>query len=253
MKLSKISGGYPDGFRLDNISFTIEKGKTYALLGLNGSGKTTLFKMIIGIIKANLGSIYVNHIDILKLKEKERAKLISYVPQYSDIIFDISVLDIVLMGITPYLKMFETPNRRHIKEAYRSLEAFGIEELANKNYQLLSGGQKQMVMIARALLQNGKYMVLDEPESSLDFINKNKFMKKIRDISREYNKGCIISMHHPEYALNYCDYIIMLKDGKISEIDMAREDVSSIEKKLSDIYGDIKVMNIKQRFFVYYD
>lgn len=253
MKLSKVSGGYFDGFKLDDISFTIQKGKTYALLGLNGSGKTTLFKIIIGIIKASSGSIEIDHTDILKLSERERAKLISYVPQYSNIVFDISVLNVVLMGITPYLKMFETPSGRHIKEAYCSLETFGIGSLANTNYQELSGGQKQMVMIARALLQNGEYIILDEPESSLDLINKNEFMKKIKDISRTYNKGCMISMHHPDYALNYCDHIIMLKEGKISEIDIAKEDVGAIEKELSVIYGDIKVMKYKEKFFVYYD
>ena len=253
MKINNISGGYPGAFTLNNISFTIEEGKMYALLGLNGCGKTTLIKMILGILKAKSGSIFVEDRDILTTKEKDRARLISYVPQYSNIPFDTSVIDVVLMGITPYLKIFETPSNAHIKQAYTCLEEFGIAHLADLNYQSLSGGQKQMVIIARALLQNGRYMILDEPESSLDLINKNEFMKKIKQINKTYNKGCIISMHSPEYALNYCDHILLLRDGKITEIDIAKEDIQSIERQLAVIYGDIKIINYQEKFFIYYE
>ena len=178
MRVSKISGGYPGGFYLKKISFVIEKGKMYALLGLNGSGKTTILKMICGLLKTESGNVFVENIDILSLTEKERAKIISYVPQESNIVYDMSVLDVILMGISPYLKIFQSPNRKHVEQAYSLLKKLGIEDLGETNYQILSGGLKRIVIIARALLQNGEYMILDEPDSNLDLINKHKLMKK---------------------------------------------------------------------------
>lgn len=252
MRVDKISGGYINGFSLNDISFTIDEGKMYGLLGLNGSGKTTIIKMICGLLEVESGNIFVEDKDILALNEKERAKFISYVPQYSDIKYDTSVIDVVLMGITPYLKMFQTPSSKHIRRAYICLEELGIDDLTNTNYQILSGGQKQLVIIARALLQNGRYMLLDEPDSSLDLINKNHLMKKIREITDIYNKGSLISMHNPEYALNYCDNIILVKDGKISEINLRKESTNLVKRKLSEVYGDVDIIKYKDRFILYY-
>lgn len=112
------------------------------------------------------------------MNEKERGKILSYVPQRSDIVYETSVMDVVLMGVTPYLGLFQTPGMEHKVEALNCLEKLGIKELSDENYQNLSEGQKQLVLIARALLQDGTYMLLDEPDSSLDLVNKHKLMKK---------------------------------------------------------------------------
>lgn len=253
MIVDNISGGYSGGFFLENISFNISPGKMYALLGLNGSGKTTIIKMITGLLKAKSGSILVGNKDILTLNERERAKIISYVPQYTHIVYDISVIDVVLMGITPYLKIFETPNKYHREQAYKILDNLGIGNVAHKNFQTLSGGLKQMVIIARAMLQNGKYLILDEPDSSLDLSNKKSLMEKLRHITDKYQKGSLLSMHNPEYALNYCDNIILIKDGKLTEINLEKEEISSIEKKLSDIYGALNIIEYKNKFIIYYE
>lgn len=253
MKVNKISGGYNGHFFLKDITFSIDEGKTYALLGLNGSGKTTIIKMICGLLKVNSGNVFVGDKDILTLSEKERAKFISYVPQHSNIAYDTSVLDVVLMGVSPYLKTFQTPNKKHIVQAYNCLKNFGIHELWDVNYQTLSGGIKQIVIIARGMMQNGKYMILDEPDSSLDLINKNKLMKNIKSIANTYNKGCLISMHNPEYALNYCDNIILVKDGEVSVINLKREEVGLIEKRLSAVYGSIEVVKYKGKNILYYE
>lgn len=253
MIIENISAGYNNKAVINNISFTIDRGKVYALLGLNGSGKTTIIKMICGLLKPKTGNIFSDNINILELKERDRAKLISYVPQNSNIIYNTSVLDVVLMGITPYLNLFEVPNKNHIRQAYECLKKLGIEELANLNYLYLSGGQKQIVIIARALLQNGSYMVLDEPDSSLDLKNKNMLMKKICEIINYYGTGCLISMHNPEYALNFCDKIFLLKNKGLTEIDVRVEKIESIEKKLSEIYGNIKLLKHKNKYVVFYD
>lgn len=253
MKVNKITGGYPGGFFLNDISFTIEEGKMYALLGLNGSGKTTILKMICGLLKTDSGSVIVNDRDMLGLKEKERAKYISYVPQQSEIVYDTSVIDVVLMGITPYLGMFETPKEEHIRKAYDCLNKFGIAHLSDVNFQTLSGGMKQIVIISRAMLQNGKYMILDEPDSSLDLVNKRNLMKQLRRIADEFQKGILISMHNPEYALNYCDSIILVKDREVSEIDLRKEDIDTIKNKLSEIYGAIEIIKYREKFMIYYE
>lgn len=253
MIVKNISGGYAEGFFLENIRFRVDEGKMYGLLGLNGTGKTTIMKMICGLLKVKSGSVLVENKNILALRERERARIISYVPQHSNIIYDTSVLDVVLMGISPYLKPFQSPNKSHIEEAYRVLQILGIEDLANTNYQILSGGQKQMVIIARAILQNGRYMVLDEPDSSLDLINKRRLMKKLRYITDKFKKGTLISMHNPEYALNYCDNIILVKDGRVLEIDLKGEEVCSIEDKLSEVYGDIEIIKYRDKYILYYE
>jgi iron complex transport system ATP-binding protein len=252
MKINNITAGYM-GFSLYNINFSIEEGKTIALLGLNGTGKTTIIKTICGLLKAKEGNVLIDGKDILKMNEKERGKLISYVPQRSDIVFETSVTDVVLMGITPYLGTFQTPTMEHKEEAVKCLDKLSIKELADENYQNLSEGQKQLVLIARALLQNGTYMLLDEPDSSLDLVNKHKLMKKIREIITDNHKSALISMHNPEYALNYCDKIMLLKDGKISEIDLELEEMASIERKLIDIYGPIKILKYDNKFILYYN
>jgi len=253
MMVKNISGGYSGGFTLENISFNVEKGKMYALLGLNGSGKTTIIKMITGLLKVRSGSVLVGDKNILTLKERERARIISYVPQHSHIEYDMTAMDVVLMGASPYLKSFQSPGKIHKERAYRILELLGMEHIANENYRILSGGLKQMVIIARAMLQNGEYMILDEPDSSLDLVNRRSFMEKLRDITIRFQKGSLISMHNPEYALNYCDNIILVKDGKVMDIDLKKENISSIEEKLSAAYGKLKIIEYKNKYILYYE
>lgn len=253
MMEKNISGGYSGGFTLENISFSVDKGKMYALLGLNGSGKTTIIKMITGLLKTRSGSVLVGDRNILALNERERARIISYVLQHSYIAYDMTAMDVVLMGVSPYLKAFQSPGKNHIEEAYRVFELLGMEHIANENYQILSGGLKQMVIIARAMLQNGEYMILDEPDSSLDLVNRRNFMEKLRDITIRFNKGSLISMHNPVYALNYCDNIILLKDGAVIDIDLKSEDIKSVEEKLSIAYGRLKIIEYRNKYILYYE
>jgi iron complex transport system ATP-binding protein len=253
MIINRVSGGYPGEFVMTDISFTMEEGKIYALLGLNGAGKTTIIKTICGLIKATSGNVMIDDKDILTLKEKERAQLISYVPQRSNLVYYTTVIDVVLMGVTPYLKTFQSPSQEHTNQARKSLEKLGIEELAETNYLNLSEGQKQLVLIARALIQNGKYMLLDEPESSLDLVNKHRLMHKLREIIIDYNKSSLISMHDPEYALNYCDKILLLKNKQITEVDLKTEGIDLIEEKLIEIYGPIKILKHDNQYILYYN
>lgn len=199
---------------IKNISFNLNKGELIALLGPNGSGKTTILKCLNGTLKPKTGEIYIENHNIKNLSYKEIAKFISVVPQEHSAIFSYLVIDIVAMGITPYLSFGRMPTKKDYRTAYTKLEFFNIQHLAEKNYNQLSGGEKQLVLIARALMQNTDYLIMDEPTSHLDFKNQHLLMKELKKLS-ENGKGVITALHDPNLALRFCDRIIMVKNGEV--------------------------------------
>jgi iron complex transport system ATP-binding protein len=199
---------------IKNISFNLNKGELIALLGPNGSGKTTILKCLNGTIKPKTGEIYIENHNIKNLSYKEIAKFISVVPQEHSAIFSYLVIDIVAMGITPYLSFGRMPTKKDYRTAYTKLEFFNIQHLAEKNYNQLSGGEKQLVLIARALMQNTDYLIMDEPTSHLDFKNQHLLMKELKKLS-ENGKSVITALHDPNLALRFCDRIIMVKNGEV--------------------------------------
>ncbi|MGY4686397.1 ABC transporter ATP-binding protein [Petrotoga sp. DB-2] len=199
---------------IKNISFNLNKGELIALLGPNGSGKTTILKCLNGTMKPKTGEIYIENHNIKNLSYKEIAKFISVVPQEHSAIFSYLVIDIVAMGITPYLSFGRMPTKKDYRTAYTKLEFFNIQHLAEKNYNQLSGGEKQLVLIARALMQNTDYLIMDEPTSHLDFKNQHLLMKELKKLS-ENGKGVITALHDPNLALRFCDRIIMVKNGEV--------------------------------------
>jgi len=199
---------------IKNISFNLNKGELIALLGPNGSGKTTILKCLNGTLKPKTGEIYIENHNIKNLSYKEIAKFISVVPQEHSAIFSYLVIDIVAMGITPYLSFGRMPTKKDYRTAYTKLEFFNIQHLAEKNYNQLSGGEKQLVLIARALMQNTDYLIMDEPTSHLDFKNQHLLMKELKKLS-ENGKSVITALHDPNLALRFCDRIIMVKNGEV--------------------------------------
>lgn len=183
ISVNNISFSYDTvGDTIKNISFTLNKGELIALLGPNGSGKSTILKCLNGTLKPKTGEIYIENYNIKDLSYKEIAKLISVVPQEHSAVFSYLVIDIVAMGITPYLSFGRMPTKKDYKEAYTKLEFFNIQHLAEKNYNQLSGGEKQLVLIARALMQDTDYLIMDEPTSHLDFKNQHLLMKELKKI-----------------------------------------------------------------------
>lgn len=251
MKIENIKAGYDKGLIVDDISFTLEAGKFTALLGLNGTGKTTLLKIICGLLKPKSGQCLVNDIDINKLNEKKRARLISFMPQRHSIVYDTKVIDVVLMGITPYLKTFDTPTKEHRNLAYNALEKIGMEKYADENFLHLSEGQKQLIIISRNLMQNSEIMLFDEPDSALDFNNSHMVLSKIREIVKEQNKAGLITLHDPNMALNYCDRIIILKDKKkFGDFYTAEVDIEFLKDIFNEVYGGIEVIEHKGRYVI---
>lgn len=206
---------YNDKKILKGCTFSIEKGKIYSLLGGNGSGKTTLIKIISGICQAQRGQVKVDGEDIRYFDVKKLARKIASVPQEHNGAFPYSVLEMVVMGRNPYLGIFERPSKSDNNISEEALELVGIYHLKNKNYMELSGGEKQLVFIARAIVQDASYLLLDEPTSNLDFGNQYKILEIITRIVDKKKVGAVISLHDPNMALSFSDYGIMLNNGRI--------------------------------------
>lgn len=252
LKIENIKASYEEEIIVNDVSFTLEPKEFTALLGLNGTGKTTLLKVISGLLKPKSGTCLVDKLDIKQLSEKKRAKHISYMPQRHSIVYDTRVLDVVVMGITPYLGAFDTPNKKHKEMAYKMLEKIGIEDLAYSNFLHLSEGQKQLVIISRNLMQNSEIMLFDEPDSALDFNNSHMVLSKIREVVKKENKAGLITLHDPNMALSYCDRIIILKDGrKFADFYTNEIDDETLRETFKEIYGDIEVLSHRGKYLIF--
>ncbi|MBO4920324.1 MAG: ABC transporter ATP-binding protein [Lachnospiraceae bacterium] len=197
---------------LDNISLSLKDGEIGVLLGKNGSGKTTLFKTVLGFEKPEAGQIDFNGKDLLKMNRRERAEQIAYVPQ--DIQFgDLTVFDTVLLGRLPYFGLKASKEDEEI--ALKTLKEMGLEELAMRNTAELSGGERQKVAIARALAQEPKLLVFDEPTGNLDIANEQLILKEILRGTKEKGIGVLTSLHDLNEALSIGDVFFFIKDGKI--------------------------------------
>lgn len=251
LKVQEIDAGYDRNIVLRDIGFSMERGTLLGLLGLNGAGKTTLLKVIGGLLSPAKGHVLVEGRDIYTYKEKERAKHISFMPQRHSIVYDTEVLDVVLMGINPYLGVFNSPTGIHKEKAYEALEDVGMEAKYKSNFLHLSEGQRQLAVIARSLLQDSDIMLFDEPDSTLDFNNSHMVLSKIREIIKTKGKSGIITLHDPNMALSYCDTIIVLKDKRIYEHFHVKDiDRAFVEDVFSKIYEDIETVQYKSQFFI---
>ena len=251
MKIENIKASYGQELIVDDISFNMKKGEFTALLGLNGTGKTTLLKVICGLLKPKSGKCSIEGKDIYQYNEKQRARHISFMPQRNSIVYDIKVLEIVLMGITPYLGIFDYPTKEHRRMAYNMLKKIGMEGIANENFLHLSEGQKQLIIIARSLMQDSLIMLFDEPDSALDFNNSHMVLSKIRQVVKDEKKIGLITLHDPNMALNYCDKIIILKDNK-KFADFYTDNVNSefLTEIFTKIYGEIEIIENKGKYLV---
>ena len=183
-EVKNISFDYDGEEIFSNISFSIEKGDVLCILGPNGTGKTTLIKCLNGLHEINSGEILINGKNIKKLSFKEISKHIGYIPQSHVPSFPFKVLDVVVMGRAPYLNLTDSPKKEDIEIALNSLKTLGIEYLRDKEYTNLSGGERQLVFLARVLCQQPDILILDEPTSHLDFGNQIKLLEIIDNLAK---------------------------------------------------------------------
>jgi len=203
---------------LENIVFSIKGGEFVGILGPNGSGKTTLLKTIGRILKPKVGSIFLNDIDVYIMKAREVAKNIAVVPQDTSVAFDLTALDIVLMGRNPHIGLFETETEKDLAISKKSMELTKIWNLADRKVSELSGGEKQRVIIARAFAQEPKALLLDEPTSHLDVNYQIETMDLLKELCKNKELIVLAVFHDFNLAARYCDSAILLNHGKIASI-----------------------------------
>lgn len=214
LKIKNLSFSYQQNNILEDISSKLKPGELSCILGSNGSGKTTLIKCLNGILSADQGEIKINQKLLKNMKRKEIARQVSLVPQEHSSIFSYQSLDVVAMGVTPYLSFGSQPQAGDYERAREIMASLDILKLADRNYNNLSGGERQLVLISRALMQDSDYMLLDEPTSHLDFKNQHLIMRELKKISKQ-NKAVVTALHDPNLALKYSDRVIIIKDGGI--------------------------------------
>ena len=210
--VENISFNYRDKEVLKDVSFRGNTGDMVSLLGRNGSGKTTLLKLLLGFLEPKSGSIMLDGISLGLLTYKDRAKCIAYIPQYSNPVFPSTVLDSVVMGRASSMGIFSKPGKIDYEIAKGYMRLLGIEKLEKKSISRISGGEKQLAMIARALTQDAKTLILDEPLSALDYANQIMVLERIERL-RSDGYSILFSTHNPEHAL-MASSVLILDNGK---------------------------------------
>ena len=217
LKVTDLRFSYSKRTVLDGISFSAEKGELLSVLGANGAGKSTLFRCILGAYQSYSGTIEARGDDIRSLSQREMAKRMAYIPQNHGTAFNYSVLDTVLMGAARQLSPFAVPGPAQYQAARESLKRIGIYHLIDRSFGHLSGGEQQLVMVARALTQQADILIMDEPTASLDYGNQLRIMEQVRQLAAE-GYTVLLSTHNPQHALSYSDRILALSHGKIAAL-----------------------------------
>ena len=243
MEVKNLSFAYSRGRNvLTDVSFTANTGEFLSILGPNGVGKSTLFRCVLGLLRDWTGSILIDGADVRTLGTGEMARRIAYIPQQSAPAFNYSVSDIVLMGTTNRVGAFSTPKKEDAEKCAWALAKVGISRLGDRCYHHLSGGEKQLVMIARALAQSSGVLMLDEPTASLDFGNQMLVLHQARELARE-GYTVIQTTHNPEQTYMFSDRILALKGGRVLT-EGAPADVLTAEL-MSRLYGvDVLVSSL---------
>ena len=213
LAVQDLAYGFPSRRVGEAVSFTVGRGETLALLGGNGAGKTTLLRTLLGLLPPLAGRVEVDGSCVSALSPAERAMRIAYVPQAQLSAYGFSVFDAVLMGRASHLPVFARPGHADREIALQALATLGIAALARRPVTELSGGERQLVLIARALAQQAGIVLLDEPTASLDFGNRVRVLREL-DRLRGQGLGIVFSTHEPDHALMHADRALLLEGGR---------------------------------------
>jgi iron complex transport system ATP-binding protein len=221
---------------LTNVCLTLETGETVCILGRNGAGKTTLFKSVLGLLPLLSGQILLNGKDTGKWQRQHFARMVAYVPQAHSLPFPYKVEDVVLFGRTAHLSRFASPDRKDRRIAGECMERLHIAHLKDRIFTQLSGGEQQLVIVARALAQQPSFLVMDEPTSNLDFGNRIKIIRQINDLRNEA-LGILMATHSPNHVFMCDARVVVVHRGGIWRQGNANEIVN--EDMLREVY-DVK-------------
>ena len=201
LTVSHLTFAYPKAPPvLEDVSFTVPAGDFLSVLGANGAGKSTLFRCLLGGLEGYTGAISLDGRDVRTFSRRELAARIAYIPQIHRPTFGYSVLDTALMGLTRHLSPFQSPSKAH---------------LAQRNFAALSGGEQQLVLIARALCQQSDLLIMDEPTASLDYGNQLRVLEQVRSLSKQ-GYTVLLSTHDPQHALRFSRRVLALQGGRVA-------------------------------------
>jgi len=219
---------------LDDVSFEVERGEFFGIVGPNGSGKTTLLKLLTGVARAERGEILLFDRDIRHMRHREIARVVAVVPQETTLTFPFSVRQIVLMGRAPYLGAFAFESERDFEIAQAAMAQTDTCHLSARLFTALSGGEKQRVIIARALAQQPQIMLLDEPTTFLDIRHEFEIYDLLRALNRRDGLTVIAICHNLNLASQYCSKIMMLNGGKVFTVGAPAEVLT--EANIKEVY-----------------
>lgn len=238
LTMFKITGGsfsYTHTPLFDNLELALEKGKFYGLIGPNGSGKSTLLDILLGLVRLTSGNVYFNNKPVEHYSRRELARKIAHVPQSLETGFDFSVFDIVMMGRHPHIPRFHQPSPTDFQQVEEALRLMDIAHLRERPVSQLSGGEKQRVIVARALTQSTDSLMLDEATSHLDIEHTLQIMQVLRAKVDLSGTTVIAAIHDINVAAAFCDDLIVLKDGALHSIGRVSQILT--EEMLANVFS----------------
>lgn len=235
LEMRDLACGYGRRTVLSNVNLSIASGENFCFLGPNGVGKTTLFKTLLGAILPQHGEILADGMSLAGQSSRQRARIMAYVPQAHSAPFPFRAVDVVLMGRTAHISLTAAPSSHDHRVAEAALDRMGIADLSHRPYTELSGGERQLVLIARALAQEPGVLIMDEPSSHLDFGNQARLLALIKSLVQERELAVLMSSHFPNHAFACASRVGLVKEGRLvvagSPNDVLTED------RLEHIYG----------------
>ncbi len=229
-----LAFGYPGRVVGRGFDMALEAGEVLCVLGPNGAGKTTLFRTLLGLIPPLAGRVTVGGTDVRAVPRAQVARALAYVPQAMSSAFDFTLLDVVEMGRTAHLAAFASPSRRDRERSMQSLERLGIGDLAERPIHTVSGGERQLALIARALATEATHLLMDEPTANLDFGNQSLILDEVARL-KATGAAILFSTHHPDHALRIADRVVMLRGGAVLAAGPTSATLNS--ENLSALYG----------------
>ena len=230
-----INFTYPNTTKqvLNDFSFEVEKGDVVAILGPNGSGKTTMLNLALGLYQPSSGEIKLNQKTLSLLHRKNVGEEIALVPQTENVNFEYTVREYLLIGRTPYLNFLDAPKKEDYDCVEKAIKKIGIQYLADKFVTNLSGGEFQLVLVARAITQQPSIMLLDEPTSHLDLANKAQLVRIVRSLQKE-GITALLTTHDPQMAYRLATKVILMKNGQVYKIGAPKDVLTT--QDLSETY-----------------
>ena len=229
-----LAFGYHDHRVGSGVTLELAAGEVLCLLGPNGSGKTTLFKTLLGLLPPQGGAVWLDGSDLNTLTRAQIARRISYVPQAHSAFFAYTVREVVLMGRTAHMGLFAAPSARDYAASITAIRRMGLEHLSHALYTRISGGERQLALIARALAQDARLLVMDEPTANLDFGNQVRVLEHIRKLAAD-GIGVLLSTHDPDHAFLCADRVAMLYGGALVACGTPEDEITA--QRLRQLYG----------------